>query len=146
MWLAGKLNRRVQIQTPNQDDNVVGGFDRSYTTIATVWMAITNPNAYIQAVRGANTRESKEITHVFQCRQAAVKELGNNFTKAFDANFNSIYDLYTVKSKYFLFVQNESNIHGRLFRIISVARDEKHKSWVKMETQEVEEKGTGYGS
>ena len=146
-FLAPKLRHRIQIQKPTQTPNEeTGGFDRGYSTLTTVWAAMeemTDYNKYTSYIRGGSTDE-KVSTHKFFVRYVAVKNLYKSFTSAFSGGYDSIEDINPLKSNLFIFLQNGTNIKGRLFQIVDISRDDERKEWLKFRTKVVEEQGTGY--
>lgn len=147
MRLAYKLKHRIDIQESVQTPNDDGGYDRSYTTLATVWAAMENVSFYesnLKFIRGENDSDQKNPTQKFTVRWSAVKNLGKQFTSAFSSDFNSISDLMPLKSDMFVFLHQGSSYKGRLFQILDITRDENNKEYIKFRTAEIEEHGTGY--
>lgn len=145
-WLAPKLRDRVQIRKAVQDENeTTGGFDRSYTTLTTIWAEIvqlTWQTAAVRPIRHVNTNESS--THKFKVRRCALDTFGVAFTKAFSSAFNSIADTFLLKADYFLFLEQGSTTQGRLFRINSVVPGKERKEYLEIIATELEELGTGF--
>ena len=152
MRLVDKLKHRFQIKIASLDvsDDRVGGLDREYTTLISVWgelipISQSGYSSMIAAIRGVN--ETDLITHLVRLRWAAVKYLGKSYTNGFDIGYKGMADLQPIKKNYFLFKQEGSTLKGRLFRIHGVMRDDEHRDeYIKLRVQEVEEQGTGYGT
>lgn len=150
MWLAPKLKHRIEIQRPEQSSNTSGGFDRTYTTLTTVWAGMeerSNLLSFIQGqyIRGVQTGEAD--THEFIVRRSAVYfDLNKEFDKSFSSAFDIISDLNPLKSDNFIFLQGNSgsSTSGRRFRINRARVDDNHKEYVKIRTTEIEEVGTGW--
>ena len=141
--MAYKLKKRIQILEGIQTDNESGGFDISYKVLTTVWagMEISKGfNKYIQAIRGESLEEQE--THTFLVRKIAVQNIGKQFASAFASGFGVIENIYPLKSDYF--IQCFEGTRGRLFQIVSIARDEENKEFLKFKAREIEEKGTGF--
>lgn len=145
-WLAPKLKHKIQIRKAVQDENdITGGFTRSYETLTTVWAGIRETSEYgryISSVRGEAV-DDKLVTHEFIVRHVAVKNLGKAYASGFAAGFDSIEDLNPLKSDHFIFLQNGSAVRGRLFQIVDAKRDDDRKEWFKFRCKEIEEHGTG---
>jgi len=50
----------------------------------------------------------------------------------------------TLKSDYFLFVQRDSSIQGRLFKIRSIDNEEELNNYYIILAEEIEEQGVGF--
>ena len=75
-----------------------------------------------------------------------VESLGKSFTKGFSSGFDSIEDLAPLKSQYYLFLQRGSTSKGRLFRIHGIMDANERREYLKIDAEEIEERGTGYPS
>lgn len=140
--LAHKLRKRAEVQTPIQTPNeTTGGFDRSYTTIATIWVGLTPIKAGWYR-RGVQTRETD--THEVLMRCVAVNRIGGGFAKGFSSGFAVGGDLTNLKTNYFLFVRDGSNIKGRRFKINNIENADDDNEYYKLYVEELEEVGTGY--
>jgi len=145
-WTFPKLRHRVTIkkviQTPNDD----GGFDRSYTTLHTVWMEvnpISEKSPYGEYIRGVQTDE--RATHRFKARVNAMDSIiGRSFSLGFSTGFDVIIDMTTLKSDYFLFVQRNTSAQGRLFKIHKIGNEEELNNYYVILAEEIEEQGVGY--
>lgn len=141
-WLASDLTERIQIRqavdTPNDD----GGYDRSYTTLLTVWSGIKSLSFKSRYFRGEQVEYT--ATHEFKIRRIAIATLGTTFSSGFGSDFDSIKDLNPLKSDYFIFVQRGSTIKGRLFRIHEVIDKDERREYLRIYAEEIEEVGTGY--
>lgn len=147
-WLVPKLNKRVQVRVPVQTANDAGGYDRSYTTVSTIWGGY-KPKNNARYIRGAQTislpiNNQNIGTHEFIIRRVAIDTLATAFSRAFSPAFDSISDLHPLKSEFFFFVQDSSAVKGRLFRIINIADNNEQKEFLKVDCKEIEETGTGY--
>ena len=145
-WLTPKLNKRVQVRIPVQTPSGSGGYDRSYTTVDTIWAGF-KPVNQTQYIRGSQTESRKSMenlgTHEFTLRRVAVDTLGRGFGKGFGSGFDSIADLRSLKSEFFFFVQDTA-VKGKLFRIITVMDHKERKEFLIVRAEEIEEQGTGY--
>lgn len=140
-WLANRLRERVQIRQPVQTENATtGGFDRSYTTLLTIWAEL------IPIKESAYRRQEQikfEETHELTCRRVAVETLGFSYSKGFSTGFDSIYDFAVLKSSFYVFVQRGSTVKGRLFRIRDVKDVKERREYLEIRLEEIEEAGTG---
>ena len=142
MWMAPKLNRRVQILKSVQTENAItGNLDISYQKLSTVWAEIKPVSAYIRAIRGEQTQQGE--THKFIVRRSAIINLGISYDFGFSGGFKNMADLNQIKSDMFLFLQQESTVKGILFRVVGIERDDTHKEFLNIVAQEIEEHGTG---
>lgn len=144
-FLAKKLKRRVQILQVIETENEFGGFTRSYEKLLTIWCSVKPISEYLKAVgavRGSNINERG--THEFLVRLVAVGSLGKEFGKGFSRDFDRIADSNPVKSDYYLILEEDSDIKGRLFRVRATSKDEMNKEYLKITAEMVEEKGTGH--
>jgi len=145
-WLIPQLNERVQIGTPKQTANDTGGFDFSFDVLLTVWMGV-KPSRFAgrgtKYIRGEQVNEN--VTHEFMCRISAVESLGRSFDRGFSEGFDSIEDLILLKSDYYLFLQRGSTVKGRLFRIHGGTDNKEQREYLKIDAEEIEERGTGFG-
>ena len=139
--LAAILKHRLEICTPNQDANDTGGFDISYTTIATIWGGVSELSDWSQYVRGQHI--GIRDTHEFIVRFSAIKNLGKAYASAFANSFYSIGNLIPLKTQWFIKLNN-TNTKKRLFQITGVKRDDNCKAWMKIRAIEIEEQGTGW--
>lgn len=141
-WLAPKLKRRIEIRTATQTPNSSGGFDRGYTTLITIW-ANVKPVRYNEYIRGVQV--GKNITHEMIIRKTSIQNLGKDYNRAFGDGFDSIADLNSLKSDYFVFLKSNGS-KGRLFRIDGIENDEMNMEYLKLRAEEIEEQGTGYNA
>ena len=142
-WLVPKLRYRIHIQKPVQSANSDGGFDREYETITTIYAGMNIIPEYGTYIRGQSI-DDKIFTHEFIVRYSAIKNIGKGFSSGFANGFDSLEDLNPLKSDYFIFLKDGSNVKGRLFQIINIQRDDERKEWFKFKVKEIEERGTGY--
>lgn len=146
-WLAAKLNKRVQIRIPIQTPNSTGGYDRTYKTALTVWAQVipTNNPSYIRGTQistfGKNIQNAG--THEFTIRKIAVSTLGTEWGKGFGSGYDSIPDLRSLKSEFYLFMEN-TTVKGQLFKIISIKDNDEKQEYLKIRAEEIEEQGSGY--
>ena len=147
-WIIPKLDKRVQIIKPEQDSNIVGGFDFNIdgdSLLKTVWMGF-KPIGYkgtgSKYIRGKQVGEN--VTHEFVSRESSVSHLGKAFGPGFSIGFKSMADLSPLKSDYYLFVQMKSATKGRLFKIDSIVNINEQGELLSIATEEIEERGTGY--
>ena len=106
-WMADKLNKRIQIRKGVQTPNSNGGYDRSYTTLTTIWAGLNEVSGtfrnFVEVIRGESI--SAYDTHEFLVRNSAIKKLGQGFEeKGFSDGFDAIEDISSVKSDYFIFL------------------------------------------
>lgn len=143
-YLAPRLRKRIQfrqaVQTPN---TTTGGYDRSYTTLTTVWAGF-KPIRKGYYMRGVQTEN--DATHEFEVRKSALSVMGKAFSKAFSTAFDSSTDLNIVKSNFFIFVQHNSTSVGRSFRIRTIENKNERDERYLIEATEIEELGTGYSA
>ncbi len=148
MLLAGSLKHRFQILKPSLTPSTErdGGLDQSYEILLRVWGEFkpASENAIVIAIRGVNTEDT--VTGIVRFRWIAVKSLGKAFTSGYSLGYKGMSDLNPLKSNYYLFKEEGSQVKGRLFRIIGMVRDEDYKEFIKIRVHEVEEQGTGYGN
>lgn len=145
-WLAPELDKRIQIVKPVQSPNSIsGGFNRSYETLLTIWGGL-KPLEYVrsstQYIRGVQT--TNDITHTVKIRKCGVSSLGKAFSSAFSTGFDSIPDINSLKSDFFLFVQQRSTVKGRIFRVHNISNVREEGEYYSLQVEEIEEKGTGY--
>jgi len=169
-WLAPRLRERIQIrkavQSPNEE---TGGFNRSYERLLTAWASI-KPLAYknsnLKYVR--NVQLANDATHTFEIRWASLLTINTAFGDGFISSFDSVIDILSIKSNYFIFMEQGVNdglywegpyskafstcfnvyygieeAKGRLFRIIGAGRADERKEYVKVIATEMEEMGSG---
>lgn len=140
-WLVPLLRKRIQIGQPTQTANTDGGFDFGFNTLLTVWAGF-KPLTPGQYIRGEQIGEG--ITGEFAIRRIAVASLGRDFAKGFGGGFDSIEDLVPLKSDYYIFLQQGSTVKGRLFRIKNVKDNDERGEYLRVQTEEIEERGTGF--
>ena len=148
--MAPRLKLRIKICKPVQTPNTDGGFDIDYEVLTTVWSNIRESRQLLNfgaIVRGEQI-ESDLDTHEFMVRYSSVKSLGKGWATAFDENFNIIEDINPLKSDYFILMNEGSSPYnkGRLFKVNRLKRDDNYKTYIKIRTTEIEERGTGYPS
>jgi len=146
-WIFPKLRNRVAIKKAIQTPNITsGGFDRSYSTLHTVWMGCEPINPYKpvgEYIRGVQTMEKP--THTFVVRISAMDDVvGRGFSTGFSTGFNRILDLMSLKSDYFLFMHRGSSVKGRLFRMLTIGDMFENKNYYIILAKEMEEQGSGY--
>lgn len=114
-WLPPRLKKRIQVVKPTQTPNSSGGFDRDYETLLTIWGEL-KPLSYVHSamgyIRGGQLNE--DATHKVVVRKSAVSTIGQTFSSAFTTDFDSIVDITLLKSDFFLFIQKDSTVKGRL--------------------------------
>lgn len=141
-FLCDELTYRAKLQKAVQTPNDDGGYTRSYETIKSFWLGLQEESPYLNAVRGVNIGEG--VTQIGKARFQSLQSLGAAFNNAFSYAFNSIPDINTVKSNYFIFVQEDSATRGRLFQIMGMGRDEKNRQLIRIQMHYIEEQGTGF--
>jgi hypothetical protein len=144
-WLVPKLRHRIQIRKPVQTPNTAGGYDRSYTTLTTIWAEIKSLKGireFVPYIRGESLSELP--THECRVRLIAVQNLHKGYTKGFTKGFDSVADLSPLKKDHFIFIQKGSTFKGRLFQIANIKHDEERSEYIRFRVREVEEHGTGY--
>ena len=160
-WLAAELDQKVQILAPTQKPNDDGGFDLNFgvpagaafaydevdrlAPLTTVWMGL-KPVSFQghggKYIGGEQVNEA--ITHIFKCRSSSVASLGKEFSTGFNINFKFMSDLMPLKSDYFLLVQRGSTVKGRLFRVHNITDNKEQREYLKIQAEEIEERGTGF--
>lgn len=170
-FLASRLNERIQIRQAIQIPNeITGGFDRSYERLVTVWAGI-KPLAYknssLQYVR--NVQIANDATHTFEVRWTSLLTINTAFGSAFSRSFDSIVDIISMKSNYFIFMEQGENdglywegpfskafstdfnvyygieeAKGRLFRVLGAGKVDEKKEYIKIVAREIEEMGSGF--
>ena len=145
-YLASKLKYRIEIRKGVQEPNDIGGFDRSYEVLKTIWAEVKESKSvssgFIAAIRGQTVNNSP--SHEFIVRQSSIISLGKEFgSSPFATDFNSVSDVNPIKADYFIFLKANGNT-GRLFKIIGTKRDEANKDKFCFKAKEIEEHGTGY--
>jgi len=140
-FLADKLNHRVEIKQPIQTPNADGGYDRSYETLFTIWGGV-EPIKYNPYIRGTNS-EQGTATHKFTFRFTALSSLGRAFGLGFGDGFDTIADLNTLKSEYYLFMK-KNGAKGKLFRVKNIKSNAERDEYILVMAEEIEEHGTGF--
>ena len=144
-WIVKDLNRRIDIKRAIQSSNSSGGFDRSYTTLVSVWAGIetvsykSSGNKYIR-----NVQVNDIITHIFKIRRVGLTSIGKEYTKAYSIAFDSMSDLNLLKSNCFIFMKRYSSSKGRLFKIKDVINYKEDDNYYLVSVTEMEEHGTGF--
>lgn len=144
-WLVPRLKERIQVIKPTQDSNASGGFDRGYDTLLTVWgelKPLTYRASVAEYIRGVQTNEN--VTHKIAIRRSSLSSIGKTFSSAFSIAFESIADINLLKSDYYLFVQKDSTVKGRLFRVRNITDVKERGYYYSIMAEEIEEQGTGY--
>ena len=163
-WIIPKLSHKVQVLFPQQRPNDAGGLDLVFGTpysgdafggdafdmlapLCTVWMGF-KPIGYktsgAKYVRGKQVAET--ATHEFICWALDIASLGREFGRGFDFGFKEMPDLSPMKSNYFLFVQLDNSVKGRLFRVQEASNIDERGEHMSIIAEEIEERGTGYQS
>lgn len=143
-WMVPKLNRRVKIERAENSPVGSGSFERIYTTLMRLWASVKvdRKNMFIQAIRGVNVADEGN-THIIVVRRAALSSLGKSFTIAFQKSFDSVSDINSIKSNYFIFLEETSEDRGRRMQVNGIQHDEVNKEYVRILTSEIEERGSG---
>lgn len=144
-YMAPKLKYRAQILkgvNSTDDENIFGGFSRDYEVLTTLWCAIKEPSNFIEAIRGQQI--AGQWTHEFTVRKSSVDTLGTAFSSAFAESCDSIADINSLKSDWFIFIEAGASYKGRRFRIRGTRLDEKNSEFLKLRVEEIEESGTGW--
>jgi len=141
--LVHKLRQRVQIQKPVDTPNDNGGYDRTYTTLDTIWMGMKSKRK-VMIVRESQVEWLDQGTHEFIARNCAVsKALGTGFSDGFSTGFDSIANLNPLTSELFLFMQRGSTTKGKRFRIKRMDDWEERREYYLIDAEFIEEVGTG---
>jgi len=168
-WLVPKLRERIQVRKAVQTPNDNGGFSRSYEKLITVWAGISPlsyKNSNLKYIR--NVQTVNDITHTFIIRWEALLSINTSFGDGFIRSFDSIVDIISLKSDYFLFMEEgvtsgldwegpytkaystDFDVYygieeskGRLFKIMGAGRADERKEYVKVVAMEIEEVGSG---
>ena len=72
----GRLNRRLTLEAPTEDDDGAGGVTRSYTAVATLWASVEPVSARGEVVASAL---GTTVTHRIQIRTSADITLRHRF-------------------------------------------------------------------
>jgi len=143
--LLHKLRDRIQVRRTIDDSNDIGGYDRSYETVLTVWgnykSLATERALPAEFIRGVNVGAP---SHIVTIRRVAVESLGKEYSTGFSDGFNTFSDLNIMKSEYFLFIQRGSTTRGQLFRISGYEDVDSRREYLRLKVIEIEEQGTGY--
>lgn len=146
-WLAPKLRTRVDICKSVQTPNSTGGFDKTYTTLTTIWAGIKESNFvnlfFSNPVRGEQVDDVE--THEFTIRLSSMQNIGKAYASAFADGFDAMGDINPIKSEYFMKVKS-GTYKGRVFKVMRVRRDDNYKAFIKIRAKEIEEYGTGWPS
>lgn len=140
-FLVLQLRERVLVLQAVDTENDNGGFDRSYTTLTTIWAGYKPLSFKARYIRGSQIENTP--THEFILRRSSVDSLGNAFSKAFSTAFDSIADFNPLKSDWFLFVERGSSTKGRLFRVHRPEDYDERRVYLKVYAEEIEEQGSG---
>jgi head-tail adaptor len=168
-WMANKLRNRIQLKYAVQTPESSGGLDKTYVKLLRLWAEIihmrttsTNNMGY-EAWRNVSADDVE--THQFKVRYGStisktVRAFAGGFDDGYDSKytdglsrafslgystaFNSILDMDPIKANYFVFLENGSQIKGKLFRIRRIIFDEIHKEWILINCSAVDERGTGF--
>jgi hypothetical protein len=145
-WLTPILRERIQIVEPVNTPNSIGGFDRSYSTLLTIWASVTplKFGSFLQQryIRGVQTNEV--VTHKVIIRRTAIISLGVSFSTGFSNGFDSITDINILKSDLFILVQRGSTTKGKLLSVERIEDFQERREYLTLNCSEIEEQGTGY--
>jgi head-tail adaptor len=141
-WIAPRLKFRVQILEPSQENNSSGGLNRSYTKLDTIWSGFEplSPNA---RQRLSSVEAFGNASHRFIFRYSAISDIGKSFSSGFAIGFDSIANISPLDRSFYLFVEKESNVKGRLFKILTMMNNKANDEYVEIICEEIEEHGTG---
>lgn len=141
-FLANQLRERVSVLEAVETANDDGGFDRSYTTLTTIWAGIKPISLKPRYIRGVQIENTP--THEFILRRDSVSYLNTQFSSAFSSAFDSITDVNPMKSDWYFFVQRGSSSKGRLFRIHGIEDVLERRNHLRVYAEEINEEGTGW--
>ena len=148
---------RFLYQRPNEDGGFDFGFGRPFAEafasgefdqlapVMTVWMSLKpvgSKGSGSKYVRGEQVNEN--VTHVLEVMAIEVASLGREFSLAFSSAFKFMPNLVGLKSTYYLFVEEESSVKGRLFRIHEVTDHKEEREFLIILAEEIEERGVGH--
>jgi len=142
IWLAPKLDQRVQILLPVQDEEDAGGLTQKYTLLKTIWAGL-KPVSHNSYRRWQATSDLQNISHEFIIRVNAVQDLNVEFSSAFTVAFDQIEDIHPFKSDMFLMLESGSTVKGRMFRIRRIMNVDEKGEHLSILAEEMEELGTG---
>jgi hypothetical protein len=169
-YIAGKLKHRIHIMRAIDTPNEFGGFSRQYKKLVSLYAWKKSIGSYLMLIRGGNIEKynynSPISTDEFGVRFSSVISkfqrtfdsgyesgvdslenggMGRKFSIGYDNGFNSLTDMYPIKSDYFVFLQsgNSDAYRGRLYRINRIVRDDNLKEFVILQCSEDEERGLG---
>lgn len=129
-WAAPKLNKRVQILSPTQDEATLGGIIQDYDVIKTVWAGVS-PLHETARVRYSSIDGLGTASHQFVFRYLALQGLDGSTA------------IYSLTSNHYLKLEQGST-EGRLFRVLRIVDPEENYELIRCIAEEVEEQGTGY--
>ena len=145
--LIPKLKHRIIICTPVQTPASDGSIEFTYSEILSCWAGIETVGRYFQYVRplrGVNSDIEEVPTHDFIIRKNSA-QIGAIFGPGFGDGFDEAVDLNPVKTDMFIFLQGDATYKGRRFKVLGTRLDENWKEYIKIESQEMFEEGTGWG-
>jgi len=140
MNMAASLKYRGRICKGVNTPATSGKMNRSYTTIASMYMGL---ETLTEAAMIRSQEIDNPVTHRITVRKSAVDMIGQQFSTAFDTAMDTFADINMVKADYFIFVESTGTVHGRLFQVKGMKRDEVNREWIKITVQEIQEVGTG---
>ena len=152
--LSPRLKHRCVIQKAEQtvyeSDNpgyytASPPMQRTYIDLKTVWCFVLPKSSLMDFISADRSQQDfQRVTHEVWVRRESIRNLGAEFSSAFDAGFDTVKDLNPVKNDYFLFLKEGTAIKGRRFRVKETRWDERNHEYMMLRCQEVEEVGTGY--
>jgi len=147
------LNKRCHIQQVVKTASGVNDWTftesplkTEFETILSIWCYVKQPstNYFIEAIRNVNVGD-QTYTHEIMVRHASVRGLGAVYSAAFDTDFDSIADINSLKSEYYVLLEKDgSAVKGRRLKIMNTRLDEMNREYVIITCSENEEVGTGY--
>ena len=147
VWLAPKLDQRVQILQPIQTESDEGGLTQKYSIMKTIWGGVkaVSHNKYREFMSTENLERS---SHEFIFRLSSLDTLNKEYTTAFASSFNQTSKQHPFREDMFLMLEQGSTVKGRMFRVRRVQDADEKGEFISVLASEIEELGTGgnYGS
>ena len=169
--MASRLKHRINIIQAIDEPNTYGGFNRSYKKLISLWSGKKQIGNYLMMIRSVNTEKSNSnspiSTDEFIVRHDSIiskfyrtfadgfsnngfdsqksQGMGRSFEIGFDNGFDSLIDMYPVKTDYFVFLQsgNSDAYRGRLYKINRIVIDDNTKELAILQCSLMEEQGLG---
>ena len=169
-YMAGELKHRIHVMQADDVPAPSGLMERRYKRLVTLWSGKKSIGSYLMFIRSVNAekyssnaplstdefkvRWSSVVSKLYRTFSSAFEEsldslekngVGRSFDGGYDNNFDSLIDIFPIKTDYFVFLQkgNSDTYRGRLYKINRVIRDDDNEEFIKMQCTEIEEVGLG---